>query len=292
MEIADSADSGLTGSAYTLSALDRRRWNLLDAVTVVAKGSIPCTLFSEVNMGWAEKLREQFAAKNCKLTVTAILLKAIGTAQSRYPLSGGVIMPGGRIATFDDITAGFTVERFVQQKPVLFFGTIKKPNEKSLPQIMTELYAYSQESVDEHPVLKIQEHFSQMPWLVRQLILWVGMRFPQVRQKYIGATFGLTSLGKYGIKTGTGPTICAANFAVGVVEQRLVADKGIAIIQPMMTLSLFFDRRVINEAQAAKLQQEVVSLIEGRLNKCLEDDERLQDSNVHFHTRKSHQRSA
>jgi hypothetical protein len=131
-----------------------------------------------------------------------------------------------------------------------------------------------------------------MPWLVRQLIIWVAMLFPHVRQKFLGATFGLTNLGKYGINAGSGPTICTASFAVGAIEPRVVADKGIARIQPMMTVSLFFDRRAISEVEAAKFQQDVVDLMEGGLNKYLEDGERMRQSNVHLHSRRAHRWSA
>src|SRR5262249_51841076 len=105
--------------------------------------------------------------------------------------------------------------------------------------------------------------FSHMPWLVRQLILWLSKRIPALRFKFLGATFGLSSLGKYGPESVTGPCVCTATFGVGAAEQRAVVQNKKVIVKPMLTLTLGFDRRVMDDNSALKFLQEVRKLVEG-----------------------------
>ncbi|HNB21600.1 MAG TPA: hypothetical protein PKZ32_04250 [Candidatus Melainabacteria bacterium] len=69
----------------TYSHLERCRWNVLDLLTVVGKNALPSTLFCDIDMGWVEKQKESFSEKHIRITETAVLLKAIATAQVAHP---------------------------------------------------------------------------------------------------------------------------------------------------------------------------------------------------------------
>ncbi|MBS2005222.1 MAG: 2-oxo acid dehydrogenase subunit E2 [Cyanobacteria bacterium SZAS LIN-5] len=216
-------------------------------------------------MSWAEDLKKKFAQKGEAITVTAMLLKAIAIAQKQCPSSRTIILPFGKVATLTDIVAGFTVERFIENGPVVFFGSIEAPDTKLLTDIMDELKDYKEADIDKHPQLNQQHQFTKVPWLIRQVVLCLGMVFPQIRLKISAATFGLSSLGKYGVCAVTGPCVSTSTFGVGMVEQRPVARNGKLEIHPMMTLSLSFDHRLIDGAAAARFLQDVRSLMEGGL---------------------------
>jgi len=258
-----------TEKPLSYSWLERCRWNVLDLITIVGRQAIPTTLFCDVDMTWAENLRSEFLARNNRLTETAILLKAIGIAQRNHPASRSTMLPWGRIATFERIVAGFTVERKVGEQPAVFFGSIESPDTKPLEAIAQELRMFSECSLEEHPQLALETKFSKMPWCLRQILLRLIMILPELRQKSMASTFGVSSLGKYGASAITGPCVCTSTFGVGVVEDRPIVRNGQVIVRPMLTLSLLFDHRCIDGACAARFLREVKELLEGRLEEHL-----------------------
>jgi hypothetical protein len=70
-----------------------------------------------------------------KVTVTAILLKAIAVAQTKHPGTRTELIPFGRTVTYENIVAGFTVERTVRDEETVFFGEIEAPHQKSISRI-------------------------------------------------------------------------------------------------------------------------------------------------------------
>lgn len=259
-------------SCFSLSWLARCRWNVVDMINIVGKGAVPTYLFYDVDMTWAETLRARLCALGHKTTVTAILLKAIGVAQRSHPLSRTAWLPGGRTAMLHKIVAGFTVERFVNNQPAVFFGAIEQPDSKPVTEIASELRSYSDDDLSDVRHLDVQHRFADMPWLLRRFIIWLGIRYPAIRLRYMGATFGFSSLGKFGCKLVIPPCVSTSTFGIGAVEPRPVAINGKIEIRPVMSLVLNFDHRVIDGAPAARFMQEVVRLIQGGLEEYLADE--------------------
>ena len=135
--------------------------------------------------------------------------------------------------------------------------------------------------------LRLENNFSKMPWLFRQLIFRLAILFPEFRLRSLGATFGVSSLGKFGVKAITGPCVCTSTFGIGAVEDRAIARKGQVLIRPILTLSLLFDHRCIDGACAARFLREVKELLEGHLAEHLMDEKKpvarsstRQDTNI------------
>src|SRR5262249_42438499 len=143
----------LSNKKFSLSAIPQCRWNVLDLLNIVGKDAARAYIFLDVDMSWADKLRATFAEHGQHVTVTAILLKAIATAQRLYPQSLQGYLPFNMRVTYHDVVAGFTVERFVDKEPAVFFGMIEKPEQKSLPQIAAELKEYGTRKIEELPKL-------------------------------------------------------------------------------------------------------------------------------------------
>ncbi len=267
-----------SGPALTYSQLDRSRWNVVDLITILGKQAAPTTLFCDIDMTFVEALRKQFHAEDIQITETAILLKAIAIAQRDHPFSRSILLPFGRIATLENIAGGFTVERLVEGKPAVFFGTIDSPDTKSLEQIAFELKQFTSGKIDEHPQLSRQMKFSAMPWLLRKVVFFLSMFSAEIRLHAMKASFGLSSLGKYGVKAITGPCVCTSTFAVGTIEERPVVKKQTVVIRKMMTLSLLFDHRCMDGAVAARFLADVKGLLEGNLGIYLPTCRRLRET--------------
>jgi pyruvate/2-oxoglutarate dehydrogenase complex dihydrolipoamide acyltransferase (E2) component len=266
---------------YSLTWFVRRRWNILDLIQVVEQGAVPTYLFAEIDMTWAENMRYDLAQQGIRVTVTALLLKAIGIAQRSHPCSRAALLPWGQTMVINKIVAGFTVEKVVDDEPAVYLGIIKDPDTKSLAEISAELQTYSEGDINDVPQLAMEERFNHMPWLVRRFILLLGLTIPWIRFRYLPASFGLTSIGKYGIQGVVPPCVNASTFGVGVVEPKPVVHNGQIEIRPMMNLILNFDHRVIDGAPASRFLSDVQKLMEGGLAEYVhEGNEAVQASNT------------
>ena len=254
-----------TTKRYSIAEMPRARGGILDVIHLVGKPAPAATLFLDVDMTWAENLRKEYAQKGLKITATAIVLKAIGIAQLEHPDSRTMMLPWGSVLTLNEIVAGFTVEKYIDGVPGVFLGTVRDPHLKSLEQIGDELKAYGTKSMEEVVDLEVQSRFSAFPLWLRRMIIWIGIHIPSVRLKYMGASFGVSSLGKYGIRTLIPPCITTSVFGVGCVEERAVVQNGEIVVRPILTLSLNFDHRAIDGAPASRFLNDVKSLLEGRL---------------------------
>ncbi len=258
--------------AYHFSKLPRLRWNILDMINIVGADSVPTYFFLDVDMTWIEELRATLAKYGIRVTATAFLLKAIAIAQRAHPDTRTAMLPFGRTVVFNEIVAGFTVERFIGSQPTLFFGAIDEPDTKSIAEISEELKSHAEADLEKVWHMNLQHKFTWMPWFLRRLILYIGLRTPGIRLKCLGATFGLSSLGKLGVKAMIPPCVSTSTFGVGAIEKRPVVKDGQIEIRKMMTLTLNFDHRIIDGAPAARFMNDIQKLLEGGLEKYIQEE--------------------
>ncbi len=257
-------------SRFSLSSIPRSRFNVIDLLKIVGRDAARGYLFSDVDMSWAQELRAKLAEKGENITVTAILLKAIARAQRLYPQSLQGYLPFNMRVNYHEIVAGFTVEKVVDSDPAVFFGCIEGPERKTLVQIASELRDYGVGKISEVPTLKMQDTFSKVPVLLRKIFFLLANFFPQLRLSFNSATFGLSTLGKYGVVTAFGPAICACTFGIGTIEDRPVVRRGEIIVKPVLTIALSYDQRLIDTIPAAMFMRDIKELLEGKLEDYLE----------------------
>lgn len=265
-------DEQKTQKGFHFSKLPRLRWNILDMINIVGADSVPTYFFQEIDMTWVEEFRATLAKHGIRVTATAFLLKAIAIAQRAHPDTRTAMLPFGRTVVFNNIVAGFTVERFIGSQPTLFFGAIEKPDTKTIAEISEELRAHAEADLEKVWHMKIQHRFTHLPWFLRRFILWIGLQNPAIRLKCLGATFGLSSLGKFGLRAIIPPCVSTSTFGVGCIEKRPVVRDGKIEVRKMMTLTLNFDHRIIDGAPAARFMNDVQKLLEGGLEKYLQEE--------------------
>ena len=86
--------------------------------------------------------------------------------------------------------------------------------------------------------------------------------FPSFRLRYVRSTFGLTSLGSLGTTVVSAPPVSTSVFGIGIIENRMVLQNEEQVVKPMMTVSLNFDHRVMDGAQAARFFLDVKKYME------------------------------
>ena len=251
------------------------RNTIIDLLRIVAGDAKPGYLLCEVNMTYSSALLSKLRARGVKATVTALLVKAIGIAQESHYKTRTESIPIGSLVTYNNIVAGFTVERIVDGQPTVFLCEIEEPNSKSIQELSRELRQCATDSIDDVASMRMQRVFSHLPAFLRQLILVLGKSFPYLRLKCQKASFGLTSLGKFGVSALLSPCLCSSTVGVGMIEDRAVVVNGEIRIQTQMTVSLNYDMRVFDYIEADLFLGTVRLLLEGSLEQFLSDSERL-----------------
>lgn len=259
-------------TGHTYGTLPEGRKIVIDLLTMISPSAVPSYLLRDIDMSWSNDVRNRLKNQGIKITVTAILLKAIAIAQKKHPSSRSDVLPFGIVVTYEDIVAGFTIERSEESHDTVFFGEIESPHEKSLSEIATQLSDYAQKSVADLPPLALQAQYAKFPYLLRRAILWIGSVFPSVRIKCQKATFGLTTLGKYQVATVLSPCICTSTFGIGAIEERAIVVDNQTVIRSMMTISFNFNAKVMDMQTASNFLEDVCNLIEGELQEHLEQE--------------------
>lgn len=226
-------------------------------------------MYADIDLTWANKLRKELKRNGKNVTITAILLKAIAVAQRIHPESRTEWLPFGRRVTYNNIVAGFTVERIINGQPTVLLGEIESPIEKPLEQIGAELQEYATLPIDKVEPLFQQNLFSYFPLFMRTCMLEVAKRIPFFRLAFQKATFGLTSLGKYGADSLSCPSLCACSFSIGTASEQAVVRDGEVVSRSIVAVGLNFDQRALHIYQAARILQTVKELLEGDLQEWL-----------------------
>jgi pyruvate/2-oxoglutarate dehydrogenase complex dihydrolipoamide acyltransferase (E2) component len=252
------------GFSIEFNCVSRYRWNVLDLLNL-GKKALTAHVFCDIDMSRVEAARARLRAESHRVTVTPFLLKAMAIAQETQTESRTTYFPVSRLVTYYHIVAGITIERKINGEPVVFFGEIAEPNKKTILELSQELKDYATADIMQVPKLRQQKAFAEMPWLARQLVIFLATWFPAVRMKCQSATFGLSSLGAFGITMAAGPAVCTSLFAPGAVADRVVVLDDQFVVRPALTLCLCYDQRVMDDAQAAALVNRVQELLEGEL---------------------------
>lgn len=173
-------------------------------------------------------LEERFRAR---ITITDLMMKVVGAALAAHPVintrwsdQGVLYLPEVHMGMAMALKAGLIV-------PV-----IREINRKSLGQVARER--------------------NELIGRCRS-----GRFLPD---DITGSTFTLSSLGMYGIESFTAninpPE--AAILAVGAIVNQVVAREGQVLMRPMVNLTLTYDHRIIDGAEAGKFMQTIKNLVE------------------------------
>jgi pyruvate/2-oxoglutarate dehydrogenase complex dihydrolipoamide acyltransferase (E2) component len=263
--------------SYTTGRLAPARWNVLDLLEHISRYSDSVHLFCDVDVQAIETLADRLSESGPKVTVTAILLKAISIAQISHPDSATFRLPFGYMYKRTTPVAGFTVEREVSGQQAVFFGNIKDAQHKPLATIANELSAYGRNDVDTVTQLSKEHWLSKIPYALRQVLVPLGCYLPFVRELINPATFGLTSLGKFGLGVVIAPNVTTSIFGIGPIEPKPVVVDGQVVVRKIMPIAFSVDNKIFDYHQAARFLTDVKSILENGLADHLHDTERADE---------------
>lgn len=238
--------------SHEFKLIPRYRWNIIDLFDF-GKRALTAHVICDIDMSKVEEARKQMSEENSPVSITAFLLKAIAIAQTQHPESRTTYMRASRLMTYNKIVAGITFEKEMDEGPVVFLGEIEEPQNKTVRELQQDLDSYETAGIEQMPKFREQKDFAEMSWLTRKAIMFLATWFPSWRVRCQRATFGLSTLGSMGITMSCIRSVCTSVFAEGALEVRPVVVDDEIVIRPMLTLSLCYDQRVVDDAQAAAL---------------------------------------
>ena len=227
---------------------------------------LPC--WTETNMKKIAALRdEQERSGERRITYTAYVVKAIADgirdAMRSDPEVNGVVtrFPFRRRVCFKSVDVAVAMEKTVEGREYLFVGIVRDADRKSLEGVASDIKRLQDSDENDPEGFGKEYKLMQKPGWVRRLALFFGRNSPRLIQKYRGTVF-FSGIGKYGV--GMFPmTNHTLSFNFDEVVERPVARDGQVRIEPMTTLSVVYDHRVLNGAPVARLLARVRARLEG-----------------------------
>jgi pyruvate dehydrogenase E2 component (dihydrolipoamide acetyltransferase) len=209
---------------------------IADRMTKSASTAPHVTLASDIDMTKAIDMRSALLPviekqTGLRLSFTEIILKAVGTALSRFP-KVNVHFQNDEIIYKNEVNVGLAVAA----NDGLMVPVIKNVDKKGLTAITVEAKDLSKRAREQK------------------------LRPEELK----GSTFTISNLGMYPIDVFT-PIINQPEIAilgVGRTQEKPVVINGKIEIRPIMTVSLSFDHRVIDGAPAAEFLAEVKRILE------------------------------
>jgi pyruvate dehydrogenase E2 component (dihydrolipoamide acetyltransferase) len=171
---------------------------------------------------------------------TAIFVKAVADALKENPILNSKL-EDGQIKIFKNVNIGIAVNIAGYKSSGLIVPVIRKANRKSL-------FEVSEES---------------------KILIERARKNKSSHDDLMGGTFTITNLGMYGVKTFV-PIINPPEVAIlgiGTIIERLVLVREELKVKPLINLTLSFDHRIVNGAQAAKFMQRLKDILEKEISK-------------------------
>lgn len=221
---------------YTLAPFSGMRRTIADRMSASAHTTAAVTITTEVDMERAVAFRRELLPviekkAGVRLTYNDILIKAAAVSLSMHPEINSSLAEDG-IKLHRNINIGMAVAL----PAGLIVPVIRNADRKSLAEIARETKDLASRAKESK--LRVDD--------------------------LTGGTFTVSNLGAYGIDVFT-PVINlpeAAILGVGRIREKVVPVEGNIVVRPVMHLSLVFDHRLTDGAQAAVFLQEICGLLE------------------------------
>jgi pyruvate/2-oxoglutarate dehydrogenase complex dihydrolipoamide acyltransferase (E2) component len=219
----------------------------------------PVFLGTDVDMSVVVRHRET----EHKYSVVSYVLHAAARVLAAHPEANaamrGRIRP--RIARYSAVNGKFTLDRTVGGQRIVLSAVLPDLQQATLQDIQRQVDHYRDGDPETMPEFAGSRLLQQLPWPVRGLLFRLGVR-PLSRRGTAFGTFAVTSLGHRPVDSFYSVGGTTITLGVGRIAERPVAQGGEVVVAPVMGLSLTFDHRVIDGAEAADVLADIKHALE------------------------------
>ena len=224
----------------------------------------PVHLDTEVDMSAVLRHREAAAAAGEHYSIVSYVLHAGARALAAHPEANAAIQGRlrPRVARFDTVSGKLTLDRTLGGVRVVLAAILPGLESAELAEIQRLVDHYRDGDPATMPEFAGTRALHRLPAPIARLAYWWVSR-PLARRQAVRGSFSVTSLGHRpvdGFHSVGGTTV---TLGVGRILDRPVARAGTVQIAPVLRLSLTFDHRVIDGAEAADLLADIRAGLEG-----------------------------
>ncbi|MRH92361.1 acyltransferase [Nocardia sp. SYP-A9097] len=224
----------------------------------------PVFLDTEIDMTAVQRHRTAARAADQRFSLVTYILYAAGRTLIRHPEANAAIQgwtTRPRISLHDTVNGKVTLDKKLNGQRVVLATILPGLEHAELIDIQRGLDPFRDGDPDKMPMFDPVRKLQGLPWPLDRLAYRRVAR-PLARRGAVLGTFALTSLGHRpvdGFYSVGGTTI---TLGVGRVVDRPVVRDGAVVVAPTMRLSLTFDHRVIDGAEAADVLAELKTALE------------------------------
>lgn len=245
----------------SISRIARERRHTLFFLRAIRSFS-PVFLDTEVDATELVAHRAAAGRAGNRISVVTYVLHAVARALAAHPEANAAI--GGfpaRVARHDGVHGKLTLDRTLNGQRIVLAAVLRDLQSAGLDEIQAQVERYRDGDPASMPEFAGARTLHGLPWPVARLAFLLGVK-PLARRSRVWGTFAVTSLGHRpvdGFQSVGGTT---TTFGVGRIVDRPVARDGEVVVAPVMRLSMAFDHRVIDGAEAADVLEAVKTGLE------------------------------
>lgn len=227
----------------------------------------PVFLDTDVDMGAVVRHREEVR----KYSVVSYVLYTAARVLAAHPEANAALRGRARprVARYASVNGKLTLDRTMNGQRIVVSTVLPGLQRAGLPEIQERVDHFRDGDPAVMPEFAPTRALQRLPWPLGGALFRLGVR-PLTRRAGVFGTFAVTSLGHRpvdGFYSVGGTTI---TLGVGRIADRPVVKDGELAVAPVMRLSLTFDHRVIDGAEAA----DVLADLKLALEQFTDPDER------------------
>jgi pyruvate/2-oxoglutarate dehydrogenase complex dihydrolipoamide acyltransferase (E2) component len=218
----------------------------------------PVFLDTEVEMTAVREHREAAKEAGRRYSAVTYVVHAASRALAKHPDANAAIRGRlrPRLATYSGVDAKVTLDKTINGRRVVLSTVFPGTHEASLDEIQDRVGRFRDGDPAVMPEFAGARKLHRLPWLLGRLAFAAAVRPLERRAKMFG-TLAITSLSHRpvdGFHSVGGTTV---TLGLGRIADRAVVRDGAVVVAPVMRLSLAFDHRVIDGAEAADLLADI-----------------------------------
>jgi 2-oxoacid dehydrogenases acyltransferase (catalytic domain)/Esterase FrsA-like len=252
----------MSNGRLAVAAVARERRHTLHFLSEIQAFS-PVFLDTEVDMTRIRAHQVTARAEGRSYSTVTYLLHEAARVLSAHPEANAAIRGHmrPRVARYLPVHGKLTLDKTLGAQRVVLSAVLRDLQHSDLDRIQRQVDRFRDGDAATMPEFGPTRLLHRLPLLIGGLAVRAGVR-PLARRPAVMGTFAVTSLGHRPVDTFFSVGGTTITLGVGSIQQRPVARDGQVIIAPMMRLSLTFDHRVIDGAEAADVLAEIKNRLE------------------------------
>jgi pyruvate/2-oxoglutarate dehydrogenase complex dihydrolipoamide acyltransferase (E2) component len=247
----------MSGSLMTRSAAPRERRHTLYFLDEIRAFS-PVFLDTDIDMTQVRAHRAAAFGRGHSYSTVTYILHSAARVLAAHPEANSAIRGhvNPRVARYDSVNGKLTLDKTLGDQRVVLATVLRDLHRASLDDIQRQVNRFRQCDPATMPEFAPARLLHRLPWVLGLRAFRLGVR-PLERRADTMGTFAVTSLGHRCVNSFFSVGGTTITLGVGRVLDRPVACDGRVVIAPVLRLSLTFDHRVIDGAEAADVLTEI-----------------------------------